>query len=293
MFGILECAQSEAKTLNTGAKEQCLTAPVVRHALAETDQEFTTATEAKSLAVWRTAEAAKQIIPLFGVEALATADTEDTYFEGRNRYKTKNGKKIRTFESHLGECSHRALASYNGKKMRVYEFTDAQEIKACTVDGVKVRGQLVTIEVGKLVDATDDKPQFTPVTLTYEDYKEYENGPVRLKPTWSNIELQGIFDVTLEIVGVPTSSQIKFKASGGCSGDDEVKVFVDENILVTETNGVTPITHSFVAPDANGIYTLTSAALFANGQLVKLAGVVQSTEATYEGVEALVVAGIV
>lgn len=292
-FGILECAQSEANTLNTGAKEQCLTAPVIRHALAETDQEFATATLAKSLAAWRTAEAQKKIIPLFEVEALATADTEDTYFEARKKYKTKNGKKIRTFECHLGECSHRALASYNGKKMRVYEFTDAQEIKACTVDGVKVRGQLVTIEVGKLVDATDEKPQYTPVTLTYEDYKEYENGPVRLKPTWSHVELQGIFDVNLEIVGVPTSSQIKFKANGGCAGDDEVKVFVDANITVTAANGITPIAHSFVAPDANGVYTLTSAALFANGQLINLNGVVQSTEATYESDGALVVAGIV
>jgi hypothetical protein len=288
-FGIVECAQAEAQTLNTGAKEQCLTAPVIRHALAPTDQEFETAASAKTLADWRTAEANKDIIMLFEIEQLANADTEDTFYEARKKYKTKNGKKIRTFESHLGPCSHRALASYNGKKMRVYEFTDAQEIKACTVDGTKVRGQLVTIEVGKMVDATDEKPQFTPVTLTYEDYKEFENGPVVLKPVWSHIELQGIFDVNLELVSASATS-IKFKASGGCSGDDVIKVFASGDITLKTASG-TAVSHSFVAADANGVYELTGTG-FVNTLVVDLDGVVQKTEATYESTGGLSVTGI-
>lgn len=287
---IIECAQADAKTLNTGAKEQCLTGPVVRHALSDTSQEFATATAAKDLANWRTAEASKTIIPLYEIETLAIADTEDTFYEARKRYKTKNGKKIRTFECHLGACSHRALASYHNKKMRVYEFTDAQEIKACTVDGVKVRGQLVTIEVGKMVDATDDKPQYTPVTLTYEDYKEFENGPVVLKPTWSHIELQGIFDIDLTLVSA-TSTSIKFTASAGCSGDDLVKVFETADIVLLDASGAS-YTHSFVAPDENGVYELTGTG-FANNFTINLDGVVQKTEATYESTGALTVSGIV
>lgn len=289
MFGIIECAQAEAQTLNTGAKEQCLTGPVIRHALAPTDQEFATATSAKTLSDWRTAEANKEIIMLYEIEQLANADTDDTYYEARKKYKTKNGKKIRTFESHLGACSHRALASYNGKKMRVYEFTDAQEIKACTVDGTKVRGQLVTIEVGKMIDATDDKPQYTPVTLTYEDYKEFENGPVVLKPTWSHIELQGIFDVQLTLVSASATS-IKFKASAGCSGDDVIKAFVSANVVLLNASGAAH-THSFVAADADGVYELTGTS-FANGFTVNLNGVVQKTEATYESLGALTISGI-
>jgi hypothetical protein len=289
MFGIIECAQAEAQTLNTGAKEQCLTGPVIRHALAPTDQEFATAASAKTLADWRTAEANKEIIMLYEIEQLANADTDDTYYEARKKYKTKNGKKIRTFESHLGACSHRALASYNGKKMRVYEFTDAQEIKACTVDGTKVRGQLVTIEVGKMVDATDDKPQYTPVILTYEDYKEFENGPVVLKPTWSHIELQGIFDVQLTLVSASATS-IKFKASAGCSGDDVIKAFVNADVVLLNGSGIAHA-HSFVAADADGVYELTGTS-FANGFTVNLNGVVQKTEATYESLGALTVSGI-
>lgn len=290
-YGIVECSQAEASTLNTGAKEQCLNGPVVRHALAQTDQEFDTATAAKTLATWRAAEASKEIIPLFEIEQLAVADTEDTYYEARKRYKTKNGKKIRTFECHLGVCSHRALASYNGKKMRIYEFTDAQEIKATTVDGVKVRGQLVTIEVGKMIDATDEKPQYTPVTVTYEDYKEFENGPVILKPTWSHIELQGIFDVTLALSGTPTATSIKFTASAGCSGDDVVTAFESADITLKTALGVA-VTHSFVAADANGVYELTGTG-FVNTLVIDLNGVVQQTEATYESDGPLSVTGIV
>lgn len=289
MYGIVECAQDGAQTMNTGAKEQCLNGPVVRHALATTDQEFATASAAKTLSNWRTAEANKEIIPLYEIEQLAVADTEDTYYEARKKYKTKNGKKIRTFECHLGVCSHRALASYNGKKMRVYEFTDAQEIKACTVDGTKVRGQLVTIEVGKMVDATDDKPQYTPVTLTYEDYKEFENGPVILRPSWSHIELQGIFDVQLTLVSASATS-IKFKASSGCAGDDKVTVFESADVVLLNASG-SAYTHSFVDADANGVYELTGTN-FANNFKVNLSGVVEKTEATYESTGALTVTGI-
>jgi hypothetical protein len=290
MNGIVECSQADSSTLNTGAKEQCLNGPVVRHALAPTDQQFATAADAKSLSVWRTAEAAKEIIPLFEIEQLAVADTDDTYYEGRKKYRTKVGKKIRTFECHLSVCSHRALASYHGKKMRIYEFTDVQEIKACTVDGTTVRGQLVTIEVGKMVDALDDKPQYTPVTVTYEDYKEFENGPVILKPTWSHIELQGIFDVTLAISGTPTATSIKFTASAGCSGDDVITAFENADIKLYNADG-TAKTHSFVAADANGVYELTGTG-FANNMYITLNGIVQQTEATYELAETLTISGI-
>lgn len=291
MYGIVESAQEGASQLNTGAKEQCLNGPVVRHALAETDQEFATATSAKTLADWRTAETAKEIIMLYMIEQLATADTEDTYYEARKKYKTKNGQKIRTFEVHLGVCSHRALASFHNKKMRVYEFTDDQEIKACTVDGTKVRGQLVTVTVGKMVDATDEKPQYTPVTLTYEDYKEFENGPVVLRPTWSHVELQGIFDVTLALSGTPTATSINFTASAGCAGEDVVSAFVDANVKLYNADG-TLKSHSFVAADSDGVYELTGTG-FANGMYINLNGVVQQTEATYESEGPLTIAGIV
>lgn len=276
---IVECVQEEAQNLNTGAKEQCLEGVTIRHALATDEQEFPTAAAAKTLATWKADRDLKKIIPLFEIEELAIADTEDTFFEGREkRYKTANGKKIRTFNCFVGVCSHRALKSYNGKKMRVYEFTDAQEILGTTSDGVKVKGQLVTIEVGKRVSAMPDKPAHTPVTLTYADYNEFENAPVVLKPTWSQIELNGIMDVKLTQVSA-SSTSIKFTVDAGCAGD-VVTSLEDTDVTLVDASG-NAVSHTFVEADNNGVYELTGTG-FVSGLVVNLDGVVVKVEDSYE-----------
>jgi hypothetical protein len=286
---IVECAQEGTANRNTGANEQCLEGVVIRHALATDEQEFATVTAAKTLATWKADRDSKEIIPLYEIEELAVGDTEDTFFEGNSKYKTKNGKKIRTFNCFLGLCSHSALTSYNNKKMRVYEFTDAQEIKGTTPDGVKVRGQLVTITVGKRVDAMPDKPAHTPVTLEYADYKEFEQNGVILKPSWSHIELNGIFDVRIELVSA-SSTSIKFKVTGGCAGDDLITSLVDADVTLKTALGVA-VTHTFVAADPNGIYEFTGTG-FVDGLLIDLDGVVSQTEASYESTGATAVTGI-
>jgi hypothetical protein len=285
---IVECAKDGVSNKNTGANEQCLEGVVVRHTLATNDQEFATVASAKTLADWKTDINAKKLIPLYEIEELAVGDTEDTFFEGNSKYKTKNGKKIRTFNCFIGLCSHNALKSYNGKKLRVYEHTDAQEIKGTTPDGTKVKGQLVTITVGKRIDAMPDKPAHTPVTLEYADYNEFEDSGVILKPTWSQIELNGIFDVTLALVSASATS-IKFTVDAGCAGD-VVSSLETANITLKTALGVA-VTHSFVAADANGVYELTGTG-FVNGLVVDLNGVVAQTEASYESTAALTVSGI-
>jgi len=275
---IVECSKDGQSNKNTGANEQCLEGVVIRHALATDEQEFATTTAAKTLATWKADIALKKIIPLYEIEELAVGDTEDTYFEGNSKYRTSIGKKIRTFNCFLGLCSHNALKSYNGKKMRIYEFTDAQEIKGTTPDGTKVRGQLVTIEVGKRVDALKDKSAYTPVTLTYADFNEFEDSGVILKPTWSQIELNGIFDVDIKIVSA-SSTSVKFTVDAGCAGDVVTSLEYADFTFI-KANG-TPVTHSFVAPDADGVYEFTGTG-FATGDKVGLNGIVTQTEAIYE-----------
>jgi hypothetical protein len=280
---IVEFTATGESNKNTGANDQFREGVTIRHALATDEQEFATVAAAKTLASWKADVDLKKTIPLFEIETLAIGDTADTFFEGNSKYKTKNGKKIRTFECIIGVNSHAALASYNGKTMRVYEFTDAQEIKGVTPDGVKVKGQLVTIEVGKRIDAMPDKPAFTPVTLTYSDYKDFEKNAVIVKPTWSHIELNGIFDVKLVVVSSSATS-VKFKA---LSGDalDPVTSLETANVTFKTALGVA-VTHSFVAADANGVYELTGTG-FVTGNVVNLNGVVIQTEATYESAGAV------
>lgn len=286
MGKIIECAQDGSSQKNTGAKEQCLVGPVVRYALAKTDQQFATKELAKSLVAWKAEVATKDVIPLFDIAVLANANIDATFYEARARYKTKSEKKVVTSEVHLGVCSYAALYSYNGKKMRLYEFTDDQKITGVTdVDSTIVKGQLVTIEVGMLIPSLDDKPQYALVTITYEDWKEFINNPVVVSPSWSQIDLNGIFDVEIEQVSA-SANEVKFTVNAGCVGD-EVTALEDVDIIFTTANG-TAVTHSFVAADANGVYTLTGTG-FVAGNLISLNGVVAKTEATYEAVKPLAI----
>jgi hypothetical protein len=280
---IVEFAKEGAGNKNTGASEQFLEGVTIRHALATDDQEFDTIEDAKSLVAWKADIDLKKIFPLYEIEELALADTADTYFEGNSKYKTKNGKKIRTFNCFVGLNSHSALASYNNKKMRVYEFTDGQEVKGTTQDGVKVRGQLVMIEVGKRIDAMPDKPAHTPITLSYSDYREFENSGVILKPTWSHIEVNGIFDAKIVLVSASATS-IKFKVVAG-DAKDTVTSF-DEADVTLKTAAGSALAHSFVPPDTDGVYELTGTG-FVTGNVVNLNAIVIQTEATYESVSGL------
>jgi len=230
----------------------------------------------------------KKIIPLFPLEELAIADTEDTYKEGNEKYRTAVGQKIRTFNCVLSECSHAALKSYHGKLMKVYEFTKEQEIKGVSVDGTTVKGQTIKIEVGKLVDAVNDNYQYSPVTIYYQDFNEYEDYAVRVKPDWPNIELNGIMDVNLTLVSASATS-LKFTADAGCVGD-AVTSLVSANVLLLNSDG-TAKSHSFVAPDEDGVYELTGTG-FANGMTIDLNGVVVKTEDSYESTGPLTISGI-
>ena len=276
---LVESNKATATARNTGSNQQVLEGPVIKYALATTEQEFATVAAAKTLATWKADVALKKIIPFFELEELAIGDTADSKFEGNKSYTTAFGEKIRTFNMMIGLPSHNAVASYNGKKMRLYEFTDKQEIKAVSVDGIKVKGQTVTIEVGKRVDALKDKPAYTPVTFTYEDYHEFENDGHILRPDWSPVvEVKGIIDAVIEVVSSSATS-VKFKVLENDT-KDPITSLESGDILFKTADGVA-ITHSFVIPDANGVYELTGTG-FVAGSVLSGNGVLAKVEDSYE-----------
>jgi len=125
-----KCKVIKAASKNTGAKEQCLEGLFIKPALTIPGFSFPTATAAKTKALWDTAIAEKKIIPLYDVEELIPANTEDTVFEGRNRqYVTAAGKKISTFTSFLGLCSHEALKSYDKKNFNCSNLQKMELLK--------------------------------------------------------------------------------------------------------------------------------------------------------------------
>lgn len=281
---LVESNKATAAARNTGANGQVLEGPVIKYALATTEQEFATVAAAKTLATWKADVALKKIIPFFELEELAIGDTADTKFEGNKSYTTAYGEKIRTFNMMIGLPSHNAVSSYSGKTMRLYEFTDKQEIKAISADGIKVKGQLATIEVGKRIDALKDKPAYTPVILKYKDFREFENDGHILKPEWSPVvEVKGIIDAVIEVVS-HTATSVKFKVLENDT-KDPITSLQDSDVLYKTAAGVA-ITHSFVIPDANGVYELTGAG-FATGDVLSGKGVLAKVEDSYEVLKAV------
>ena len=278
---------SGSSNRNTGAKQQCLEGLFIKPALHVPGFSFESVEDAKDKAKWYAAVASKKIFPLYDAEELAAANTEDTVFEGRTRqYVTALGKKVSTFSSFLGLCSHGALKSYNKKDMGLFEFTEDGAIKGVIMADGKVKGQDVVLNVGKRLDATADRPPSTPVTINYKDHNQFEDNGAVLRPEdWGAADLHGIFDVTLAQVSA-SATVIEFTASTGCAGgDDLIDSLLAANVIVQDLDGAN-VTVSFVTADENGVYRLTGTG-FTTGYTVSLNGVVSQTEISYESPEPL------
>ncbi|URM37140.1 hypothetical protein [Flavobacterium anhuiense] len=277
-----ECKSKKKAKKNTGAKEQCLEGLTIKTAAHKPGFSFPSIEDAKDKTKWDEAVAAKNIIPLYEVEELASANTEDTNFEGRRRqYRTASGKKVSTYNSFLSLCSHSALKTYDGDEMGLFEFTEDGAIKGVINDDGSVKGQSVVMNIGKRIDATADRPPSTQVTINYKDFNEFEDDGAIFRPeNWGADDIYGIFDVTLNQVSA-SATEIKFTATTGCAGgDEEITSFLAAAFVLKDTTGGTE-TVSFVLADTEGVYTITGAG-FEDNYTLGLAGVVTQTGTSYE-----------
>ncbi|WP_448607162.1 hypothetical protein [Paenimyroides ceti] len=277
----VECHKDEKGYKNTGAKEQCLLKPTVRYAVSPNKHEFESIESIKTLADWKTAVKNKNIYPLYDAESLANANTEAAFWEGvRSRIKNVDEKKIVTFQSIVSLCSYEALKRFDNKEVTIFEFTTDPGIKAVMGADGKVKGQTVTLNIGRLIDSTSELPQNATITVNYKDYNEREDNGMDLRTDWSDIELNGIFDVTL-VQTSASATEIKFKAYAGCAGGSEqINAIEDAQIEVRDAAGAL-VTTSFVTADDQGVYTLTGTG-FATGYTVQTVGVVTIDDENYE-----------
>jgi len=281
-----ECGNAEKGKANTGAKEQCLEGIMTKPVVTLPDFKFDSIADAKDITKWEEAIAAKQMWPLYDPEEITTANTEDTFFEGRTQqYKTANGKKITTFTSMLGLCSHAALTTFNGSDLRLFEFTEDGKVKGVKNDDGEIFGQAVKLNIGKRLDPTADRPSSTLVTINYLDYTELEQDGAIFIPDFRASELYGIFDVHLVQVSA-TATNIKVRVLDGCAGGGgTVNSLVSGDLVVKDLTGATQ-TVTFTAPDSTGAYTLTGTG-FTTGFTVELDGVVNVAGMSYEELEPL------
>lgn len=273
---------------NTGANEQCLELVTVRTALAVPGFKFASVEDAKNIEKWNEAIANKQLYPLYEAEEWTSANTDDTFFEGRSmQYLTVSGKKVITYTSFLGFCSHSALKSFNRKGMQLFEFTEDQAILAVINSDLSVQGQNVVLNIGQRLPATADRPPGALVTINFKDKNQLEDNAAVLRPDWNHSEINGIFDVSLIQVSASATS-IKFKAVTGCSaGDAELLSLEASDIILLDGNGDGHV-FSFVEADDDGVYELTGSG-FESDFTLNLDGVITKTEGIYESIKPLVI----
>lgn len=281
------CGGGQKKPKNTGFKEQCIESKLQIPVLSNGFQ-FPSVASFKTVADWKAAIKAKNLVPLFPVYELADASTEDTKFESGNFSKiTAKGVEKITFECYISVCAYAALKSYenSGNFGDLFEFNEDEDYSGIFAsDGVKVKGRKIKSLTVTRIRATKDKVPYVKGEITFAD-KDDVLDAVIVKSDLSETDLEGIFDVELKQVAA-TSTSIKFTASAGCSGGGALVTSLTASDVVVKNVAGAVQAVSFVVADTNGVYTLTGTG-FANDFTVSLDGVVEQTAIMYESPEPL------
>lgn len=275
------CGSDAVTPKNTGTSgAECIEGVLEKQFVARSGFSFPTVAAFKSRAAWIEAIENKDIVPLFAAQVVTNANTEPTvYTTGNFSYQTSPGAKIITYENYLGFCSYSALVSYeNSDYTQVFDYnTDGSFVGVYQEDG-SVKGQDIKLTVGIRQNTVLDKPATTLVTVNYLNFKQIINNAVVIKPTFGQ-DLKGIFDVQLEQVSA-SATTIEFKAIVEC-GKRPLNSLIAANVIVRDAAGAVQ-TVSFVAADADGVYTITGTG-FATGYTVEINGVVTQGDMMYEG----------
>ncbi len=279
---------SEDQAKNTGFRkpdclESLLTLPIISKQFA-----FATVAAFETVATWKAAIVAKNLVPLFDIYEVADGSTEDTFFESGNfKKRTIKGADILTGEMYLSVCAYETLKSYedNDEYLELFEFNeDADYSGVYDTDGVRVRGRRIKSLTVERKRATKEKVPFVTVEIIFEDKDEILN-TVLTKSDLVKDDLDGIYDLELVEEAGNSATSIKFTAVSHCAGGTLVTNLVTADIDLLDLTGTTHA-HAFVAADANGVYELTGVD-FLTGFTVVGTGVIEQVDINYEIPEAL------
>ncbi len=258
------CTEATTNLLNTGASSQCLEAITQKLVVAKSAFRFNTLADFQDKANWDAAIQSKDIVPLYEVYEVVDNNTEATFYETGN-FKRQTSKEVKkmTCEAYLSICSHRALKSFEGSDYtQVFEITENGEVIAVyDDDGQKVKGQDITdFDVSIRSRPTADKPANTVINVTYRDFNEVEEKGIIDKFAWDVLAINGIFSLTLMLVGNPSDTQVQFKALMSC-GVNTYSGLVSADMVFPKDSDDSAQALTLSAPDTSGVYTATGVGL--------------------------------
>lgn len=231
--------------------------------------DFEIDTEANALlqATWETAINAKNAYPFPLFEKVEPQNEEDVFEDlpNGNRVFVREGKQREIGHVNLAMCNLKRLRTFNNVKGALALITDNGYILMQSPDGVKVKGiSLQQFRVGGIGMTDGSTSRMTPISYGLADPTQLNDFGVALKPSWNPLDLQGIIDVDIAIVGTETTSLLNFTVTRVCDGEGvEGLVEGDFSFLVTAGTAQT----ATFTEIGDGTYRYSATATIADGSL--------------------------
>lgn len=265
---ISRVCSSAASAKNPCKRIQKTTKPITGYWLATNDQAFDSE-NLISLETVKAAIATKKLQVGYQQSSL-----EESIDDGIAQTATRDSKD--NLSQHRITINHKAnakqasvISSWENVYSRVYFFT-ADGYLICEVgDDGKVRGLPLYTLLTSVPPITGGE-NFTKLFLQMKELQSSE-----LKPNIDFDVIDGIYDLTYEVIGTPTATEFKFKATSCCSAFDLLET---ADVTFTTEEGVA---QSVTIANANGVYTASGTGL-TTGTL-STAGVITKGNVQVEG----------
>lgn len=207
------------------------------------------------------------VIPLPDLNTYEDESVDPTYNESerQKRTLTRQGDYRHIYRWNLPFDVHKKLQSFRGADVRVFLFDEAGNIYG-TNTGSGIKGFSVSmINPLKMnfMAAGADTPSLSSVAVDYNDEREWNTWGVSLAPSWDISELQPLVDVSMEVVGTPSSTSVTVRvystpgfASDGTIAKRGIAGIVQADFTVSLTGSVSTMTDN-----GDGTYTFAGTSL--------------------------------
>jgi hypothetical protein len=210
------------------------------------------------------------VIPMLNLWDYEDQSVEPTMAEsGRQKRKvTRQGDYRFNFMWDLPFDVHKKLQSFRNASIRVFLVDEAGHVYGTQV-GATAKGfstSMVNPNKMTLMPSGSDAPALTSLTIDFNNQKEWNEDGVYVDPTWDVEALVPLTDVTLEIVGSPTTSLVVvrvYKTPGLTSAGVVSKIGISG--IVQADFDVDFGTATSMTDNGDGTYSFASTAAFSTG----------------------------
>lgn len=250
--------------------------------LTKEDFEYSTMTDANTLATVNAAIVAQNVFPLPQIDEFSDNSEEDTkYTSPINSVQrtTKKGKTIHQYSFVFNPSLNNRLQALDGSTMRYY-YVDTNEHQIGTSpDEVVFKGFKVYVNVDKWKDSTGDNPAFTMLTLTFINNNERDGEVATFEATYDPLDINGVLPAVVTAAGAASATSVPITVTDKDTGIVITGLTDADFIFIQDSDGAEETITS--APESpSGTYTLAGAA-FETGT-VGLRNVVTVTGQFYE-----------